>query len=269
MKNIIILYLLMLVSTRLVSQVPEKISYQAVVRDANNNLLTSTTIGMKISVLSGTATGTAVYVEVQKPTTNINGLVSIEVGSGTVLSGNFTTIDWAKGPYFIKTEIDPLGGVNYTISGTSQFITVPYAMYANSVKDDQVGNKVLSFSSAGVIGNSYVLMDTVDIKAGKVVTIKGFVQSTGSECTVYLYDLTNSTWVDAKNRFFTVFDEEGKGFSSFISAGGGTVVPFSTTKKEFTTYFLPTSDFKLEIRAKELTATSANGIGQAAVIVIQ
>ncbi|MEA3508406.1 MAG: FISUMP domain-containing protein, partial [Synergistota bacterium] len=76
--------------------------------------------------------GTAVYVETQTPTTNVNGLVSIEIGAGTVQSGDFTTIDWANGPYFIKTETDPAGGTNYTITGTSQLLSVPYALHAKS-----------------------------------------------------------------------------------------------------------------------------------------
>ena len=108
------------------AQVPEKMSYQAVVRDANDALVTTQAIGMQINILQGSATGTAVYVETQTPTTNINGLVTMEIGSGTVVSGNFSTIDWANGPYFIKTETDPTGGINYSITGTSQLMSVPY-----------------------------------------------------------------------------------------------------------------------------------------------
>jgi len=88
---------------------------------------------MQISILQGSASGTAVYVETQTPTTNANGLTSIEIGGGTVLSGNFSTINWANGPYFVKTETDPdgtTGGIYYTITGTSQLLSVPYALYA-------------------------------------------------------------------------------------------------------------------------------------------
>ena len=112
------------------AQTPEKMSYQAVVRDGNNDLLTEAQVGMQISILQGSASGTAVYVETQTPTANTNGLVSLEIGSGTAVSGDFTTINWANGPYFIKTETDPTGGINYTISGTSQLMSVPYALYA-------------------------------------------------------------------------------------------------------------------------------------------
>lgn len=122
----------LLMSASVFAQAPEKMSYQAVVRDGSNALVTSTAVGMQISILQGSASGTAVYVETQMPTTNANGLVSLEIGSGTVVSGDFTTIDWANGPYFIKTETDPTGGVSYTITGTSQLLSVPYALHATT-----------------------------------------------------------------------------------------------------------------------------------------
>ena len=116
------------------AQAPEKMSYQAVIRDASNNLTSNQVVGMQISILQGSATGTAVYVETQTPTTNANGLVSIEIGAGTIISGNFATIDWTNGPYFIKTETDPNGGTNYTITGTSQLLSVPYALHAKTAE---------------------------------------------------------------------------------------------------------------------------------------
>ena len=114
------------------TQVPEKMSYQAVVRNTTNNLVTNQPVGMQISILQGSSTGTAVYVETQTPTSNANGLVSLEIGGGTVVSGNMATINWANGPYFIKTETDPSGGSSYTITGTSQLLIAPYALYAKT-----------------------------------------------------------------------------------------------------------------------------------------
>lgn len=132
-KNIfkIILFLLFLANIETVAaQAPQKMSYQAVIRNTSNVLVTSTTIGMRISILQGSPTGSSVYTETQTLTTNANGLVSLEIGTGVVVSGNFSTINWGNGPYFIKTETDPTGGTNYTIAGTTQLSSVPYALFA-------------------------------------------------------------------------------------------------------------------------------------------
>jgi hypothetical protein len=130
MKRIITICAAILMTASVFAQAPNKMSYQAVVRDGSNNLVASTAVGVRISILQGTSSGSAVYVETQTPSTNANGLVSLEIGAGTVVSGMFDTIDWANGPYFIKTETDPTGGTNYTITGTSQLLSVPYALYS-------------------------------------------------------------------------------------------------------------------------------------------
>lgn len=117
-----------LLTASVFAQTPQKMSYQAVIRDNSDVLVTNTQVGMKISILQASASGTVVYTETQTPTTNANGLVSIEIGSET----GFSTIDWAGDIYFIKTETDPNGGTNYSITGTSQLLSVPYAFYAKT-----------------------------------------------------------------------------------------------------------------------------------------
>jgi hypothetical protein len=132
MKRIITICAAILMIASVYAQSPEKMSYQAVIRNSSNALVTNTNVGMQISILQGSASGTAVYTETQTPTTNGNGLVSLEIGTGTVLSGNFSTINWANGLYFIKIETDPTGGTSYTITGTSQLLSVPYALHAKT-----------------------------------------------------------------------------------------------------------------------------------------
>ena len=132
MKKLFVSFFSLFLSVIVFAQTPEKMSYQAVIRNGSNNLITSSSVGMQISILQGSASGTAVYVETQTPTTNANGLVSIEIGTGTVRTGDFSTIDWANGPYFIKTETDPTGGSSYSITGTSQLLSVPYAMHSKT-----------------------------------------------------------------------------------------------------------------------------------------
>jgi len=136
MKKLYTLLMAVVITASVFAQSPNKMSYQAVVRDASNVLVASSSVGMQISILQGSSSGTAVYVEKQTPTTNANGLASIEIGSGTVISGTFAAIDWVNGPYFIKTETDPTGGTTYTITGTSELLSVPYALHAKTVENE-------------------------------------------------------------------------------------------------------------------------------------
>lgn len=92
----------LLISSSLWAQSPEKMSYQAVIRNSSNALVVNQAVGMQISILQGTVGGTSVYTETQIPSTNANGLVSIEIGKGIVQTGDFSAIDWANGPYFIR-----------------------------------------------------------------------------------------------------------------------------------------------------------------------
>lgn len=116
------------------AQSPEKMSYQAVIRDANGELLKSSNAGMRVQLLQGSEFGASVYVETHEAGTNANGLLSIEIGTGTVVSGDFSSIDWSAGPYFLKTETDPAGGTDYGITGTSQVLSVPYALHAKTAE---------------------------------------------------------------------------------------------------------------------------------------
>ena len=111
------------------AQAPQKFSYQAVVRNESNTLVRGN-VGVRITILQGGANGTMVYQETHTTVTNANGLMTLEIGGGTVVNGEFATIDWANGPFFLKTETDPDGGTNYTIEGTQQLLSVPYALYA-------------------------------------------------------------------------------------------------------------------------------------------
>ncbi len=128
-------------NTAVWAQSPQRMSYQSIIRDGSNVVVASSPVGIKISVLRGTATGTAVYVETHRKTTNANGLVSLEIGEGTALLGTFAGIDWANGPYLIKTETDPTGGTNYSIPGIAPLNSVPYALYAANGTPGPKGDK--------------------------------------------------------------------------------------------------------------------------------
>ena len=136
MKRLITILTVILFFAGVFAQVPQKMSYQAVVRNASGVLVQNTGIGMRISILQGSETGMAVYSETLTTTTNANGLVSVEIGGGA----GFDAINWSDGPYFIKTETDPAGGTYYTITGVSQLLSVPYAMRAKTAENGFSGN---------------------------------------------------------------------------------------------------------------------------------
>lgn len=170
MKKLIVLTSAFLFVVVALAQTPQKMSYQCVVRNTTGGLVTSHAVGIKISILQGSATGTLVFSETYSPVpqTNANGLLTIEIGSGTPSFGTFANIDWAAGPYFIKTEADPAGGTSYTIVGTSQLLSVPYALYAKSAANGFSGNY-------NDLTNKPVLFDGAWASlTGKPVTIAGY-----------------------------------------------------------------------------------------------
>ncbi|MFM7628814.1 MAG: hypothetical protein ACKO44_04795 [Algoriphagus sp.] len=130
MKKVFLALMALLLTSLAWAQAPQKMSYQAIIRTASNVVVASSPVGIKISIVSTSPSGTVVYSERHSKTTNANGLLSLEIGGGIALSGNFSAIDWGNGPYFIKTETDPSGGSNYSIVGSTELLSVPYALYA-------------------------------------------------------------------------------------------------------------------------------------------
>jgi hypothetical protein len=148
-----------LISSTIFAQVPQKMSYQAVIRDASKALVTNKTIGMRVRIAQGTQTGTIVYTETFSPTSNVNGLVSLEIGG----AAGFSAINWANGPYFILTDADLTGGSSYTISGYSQLVSVPYALYAKTAESLVGGTTIPSGTTlptpVSVTGSFYFKTD--------------------------------------------------------------------------------------------------------------
>jgi len=153
MKNFSPLVMFLICSYVAFAQTPEKMSYQAIVRDANNTLLVDKLVGIQVSILQNSETGSEVYIETHSVVTNMNGLFALEIGTG-VTSYDFSSIDWSNGPYFVKVEIDPNGAGNYSISGVSQLMSVPFALYAkasgNGITSDQAGAIVANTAKTGI-----------------------------------------------------------------------------------------------------------------------
>ena len=209
MRNVFTCLIAVVLPALLWAQSPEKMSYQAVIRDANDHLVTSETIGMQISILQGSVSGTAVYVERQTTTTNANGLVSLEVGTG-ITKADFSAIDWSNGPYFFKTETDPEGGDNYTITGTSQLLSVPYALHAKTAENflnDQVDdadadptNEIDVTTKSGLlVGDGSDISGLIGTTTGQVPKWDGSAWSLGNDETATGGSLWTAT---GKNTYY-------------------------------------------------------------------
>jgi trimeric autotransporter adhesin len=136
MKNTLIfaafIFLLsaLMIGLQVRAQAPRAFKYQAVARDAAGNLLASQAVAFRIKIHMGSSSDTVVYTETHSVTTNTFGMVNLSIGSGTVISGTFSTIDWGASGYYVETEMDPAGGAAYVVMGTSQLLSVPYALYS-------------------------------------------------------------------------------------------------------------------------------------------
>ncbi len=129
-KTIVLLTTIIVLVVFTKAQAPQGLNYQAVAYNAGGTPLVNQAISVRLSILDGSATGTTVYQETQNPTTDNTGLFSIVIGNGVVVAGTFAAINWGNGSKWLKTEIDITGGTSYLVMGTSQFLSVPYALYA-------------------------------------------------------------------------------------------------------------------------------------------
>jgi hypothetical protein len=246
MNKFLTLATALLITACIFAQAPEEMSYQAVIRDAGNVLVSNQAVGMQISILQTTANGTAVYVETQTPTTNANGLVSIEIGMGNVVSGDFSTIDWSDGPYFIKTETDPTGGISYSITGTSELLSVPYALYAESTKIPvstvMIDSATRNVSTQWVVGPTF---NTVTgFNAGSLVKISYIVPSRNNSQFNW-----GGLYIEPQVSF-----DNGSTWNSLGSSGfdGGIMINSSAAIGSYTNTLLvnpqQTTDFSVTIR---------------------
>jgi hypothetical protein len=114
------------------AQAPQGIPYQAIARNASGVAIANTAVKVRFSIRDSIATGAIKYQETHNPTTSALGLFSVNVGMGTVVNGTFSGINWGKNAKFLQVELNTTGGTTYTDLGTTQMMSVPYALYAGA-----------------------------------------------------------------------------------------------------------------------------------------
>ena len=185
------IFLSFFVSTLLFSQAPEGINYQAVMRNSSGNLVTNSTVAIRVRILQGSSTGTIEYQERHSIISSSQGLINMVIGAGMPQTiGTFNNINWAVGPFFVNLAVDFSNGVNYQDFGTQQLMSVPYALYAKTsgaqLNQWRYGSTV-PVNSLGVLGDFYldVLTGNVYYKNGTTTwvltgNIKGPVGPSGT-----------------------------------------------------------------------------------------
>jgi uncharacterized protein (TIGR02145 family) len=146
------------------SQAPQKINFQSILRNTNGEVVANKLVSLKISILSGSIGGSAAYSETHTKTTDPSGLISLQIGNGTVLSGVFANIAWGDFPHFIKLEADFSGGSNYIVLGTQELMSVPYALYASKTDTSSL-NLVNRFNSKVNVSDTISLSNRIDTKS--------------------------------------------------------------------------------------------------------
>jgi hypothetical protein len=164
LKNIFLAILAMTGTLCLNAQVPQALNYQAIARNIDGTIIPGQSVGVRFTILDGSASGTTVYQETHQTVTNNFGLFTLSVGTGTIVSGTIAAIDWSTGGgKYLKVEIAPQGGSNYTIQGTTQLLSVPYALYAEKTK--LTGGNAITITNGNTISANYI--------AGTAITING------------------------------------------------------------------------------------------------
>jgi len=203
----LLLFLILLQSTITLAQAPQKMSYQSVVRNAANQIVANQNIGVKISIVEGTITGTIVYAETHTTTTNTNGLFTLETGGGNPTTGTFSAINWANGSHYIKSEIDVTGGTNYALSGTMELLSVPYALYAASAGSTQTHFRTSIYLSGDITNAEAVAKIAAELGPE---TENIYIRNTTQLTTVDLSAMTHAAVIEVTdNAILTTLNFSG------------------------------------------------------------
>lgn len=170
---------LLLIINLAYAQTPQSFKYQTVLRDYNGNILANKIIALQFSIIRGSATGLSLYKETHSISTSDFGVANVNIGEGTVVVGQFKTIDWSQGPFFLKVEIDINNGSNFLFMGTSQLLSVPFALYAaksGNAENDFDKDSTNELQSISINGNQLALN-----KGGSQISLDKYLDNTDSQ----------------------------------------------------------------------------------------
>lgn len=219
MKKLFFTLLASIVFISIYGQAPQEINYQGVARNSSGTLLSNQNIGIKLDLHQGSAGGTIVFSEAHNKTTNVFGLFTLGIGS--VNGSGFIAINWANGPYFLEVSMDPAGGTSYSSVGTQQFMSVPYALYAQTAGNTSA-TPTITINAPNTVtsaAGSYTINvpSAISYSAGTGIDITGGVISNTASATTPTITGTGATTVTSSGNTFTV----NTPVSNVYTAGAG------------------------------------------------
>lgn len=156
MKSLTTILLVLFITSTAISQTPQAFNYQGIARDLSGNPIINQNIGLRIAILQDSLMMNEIYKELHTVMSNNMGLFSIQIGKGSIINGNFIEIDWGYGSHYIQVEIDVEGGGNYQIIGTSQLMSVPYALYAANGGQWNKNSQGINYNDGNIgVGTQY------------------------------------------------------------------------------------------------------------------
>lgn len=215
MKRAIAFAIMVLTITGVFAQAPSTLNYEFTANNSTGTPVAGRTVGIRASILQGSSSGTAVYIETHNSTTDVNATARITVGGGTVVFGTYGSIDWSSGPYYIKVDIDVSGGSNYNISSTNQFLSVPYALRAKtaeSISGNAAGGDLTGSYPNPTVASSAITTAKI---ANANVTLPKISSSGATTGQAITYDGSSVVWGTPATGGFTHYIGE--------SYGGGVV----------------------------------------------
>ncbi len=254
-KCFLSLLLLVIANVVILAQSPQSFSYQAIVRDNLGDIIVNQNVSFRISIQQSAAF-TDVYVETQSATTNDFGLANLEIGTGTVVSGDFASIDWGSDISYIQVELDPTGGTAYQLMGVSQLLSVPYSLYSEraGITDSSIWEKNAN--------DIYYNIGNVGVGT---ISPNGKLQ-VSSDTTAAINDVIFSVLNAQNDTVFAVYQEgvriwvsdDTTGAKANGSRGGFAVGGFNPTKS-FTNEYFRVSPDSIRVYIKEATTAPTSG----------
>lgn len=280
------------------AQIPEGFNYQAVVRDNAGMIIPDQVISVQLAVVQSSPNGLVKFIEDHLVSTNQFGLIKLTVGQGTPVSGEFASVDWETDLHFLRVSMDTDGGNNFQILGTTQLMSVPYAMYAKNVEFDQVNDAdadpnneiqtlVIANDTLFITEGNYVVLsqyspspntdeqtisingDQLSISNGNTITLVDNVtdaDSSPSNEIQNLFTIGDSLFISDGN--YVVINDEVNDADSDVEnelqevwlAGNNLSLSNSNTSVDLSPYFDNTDEQSLTLSGDQLTISNGNTV---------